>query len=111
MSKRRRGRGGAPTMYEHQPHVASVVSMSADGRRGTERSTTVDVPVETLPAYYQEDVATNARLEDANFRWDLNDDSLAPEGPPEDIVPDGINFGKKKRQENSVRRITTCVLH
>ncbi|KAJ7129684.1 hypothetical protein C8R44DRAFT_872918 [Mycena epipterygia] len=83
-------------MYEHQPHLGSVVSTSANGRRITESSAPIDVQAERDESYYQEDIATNAALEDANFRWDLGDMSLPAEVPEADPIADGISFKKKK---------------
>jgi len=80
-------------MHEHQPHLGSFISVSLDGLRASEVSVALDVNNAT-PAYHQEDILTNAALEDANFRWDLGDMSL-PTDDPVDPVADGISFKKK----------------
>ncbi|KAJ7740190.1 hypothetical protein DFH07DRAFT_870303 [Mycena maculata] len=93
-------------MFTHQPHIAEVVSVSQDGQRANTSSEVVRTTA-TVPDYYQDDAATNAALESADFSYDLGDDSLIPESyEPED---DGIAMtGRKKRYENSVSTFVFC---
>ncbi|KAJ7118609.1 hypothetical protein C8R43DRAFT_960209 [Mycena crocata] len=94
----RRGRGGAPMLYEHRPDRALVMRTSADNRHAHEDSTSVIAPPVTTPAYYPEDVLTNAALESADWDYGLGDESL----PPEPAGADGISMRMKaKRNRNS----------
>jgi hypothetical protein len=97
-------RGGAwappPAMHIHQPHFAEVVSVSANGCRGTARAHVVNTEP-SIPDYVQEDAATNAAIENWEFSYDLGDTALVGEvQAPED---DGIVLRSKKQvYENSV---------
>ncbi|KAJ6447896.1 hypothetical protein C8R45DRAFT_1115651 [Mycena sanguinolenta] len=68
-----------PTMYTHEPHLSEIVSISADGRRGTATLAVVAQSQQEVPSYYQEDTATNAAMEAADFSYDLGDTSLLVE--------------------------------
>ncbi|KAJ7119307.1 hypothetical protein C8R43DRAFT_1090958 [Mycena crocata] len=84
----RRGRGGAPVLYEHRPDRTLVMRTSADNRRAHEESTPVIAPPVVPPPYYQEDVGTNAVLESPDWDYGLGDDTL----PPDPVAPaDGIS--------------------
>lgn len=102
MSRPHRRRGGAPTLYTHRPDTASVVRVSADGRRVIDHPVTVDRGAPALPAYFAEDVSTNAGLDAPEFSYDMGDESLAPE--VQEPEADGISVTvKPKRYVNSVR--------
>jgi hypothetical protein len=96
-------RGGArttkppPTLYEHTPHIAEVITFSADGCRGTATPAVVHIQpdISGIPFYYQEDAATNAALEAADFSYNLGDTSLPAE--EQEYVP--VTAGKKKEEQ------------
>lgn len=104
-SSRNKGRRGGerpapPTMHVHQPHVAELVSVSANGRTALTRTHVVDTQP-SVPSYVQEDMATNAAVESWEFSYDLGDATLVGEvQAPDD---DGILLtSKRKVYENSV---------
>ncbi|KAF8146729.1 hypothetical protein K438DRAFT_2092496 [Mycena galopus ATCC 62051] len=103
MSMQKGRRGGVrvtktPTMYTHEPHKSEVLSISADGRRGTTTSAIVHTHPE-IPAYYQEDAATNAALEAEEFSYSMGDMTLpVEEQEPDDLPP---SAAKRKRYDNS----------
>jgi hypothetical protein len=101
-STRHRRRGGAPHLYNHRADVASVVRVSSDRRRVLEEVVPVENFPQTTPAHFEEDFATNAGLDAADFGYTMGDTSLeAEEQAPED---DGISVRvKAKRYQNSVR--------
>ncbi|KAF8162287.1 hypothetical protein K438DRAFT_1775989 [Mycena galopus ATCC 62051] len=90
-------------MYTHQPHASEVLSISADGRRGTAIPAVVQTR-EPPPSYYQEDAATNAALEAADFSYSMGDLSLPPE---EQQVP----VQKRKQYVNSNYPMMTWMEH
>lgn len=100
MSRHRRKDAG-PSLYEHRPDTASVVRVSANGRRVLEQA----VPVERVgatPAYFQEDLATNFALDATDFDYEMGDTSLRPEEQAPES--DGISVRvEAKRYQNSVR--------
>jgi hypothetical protein len=74
--------------------------VSNDGRQATTQHGIIDPP-RAVPDYYEDDPTTNAAVEDADFSYTLNDESLPPE--EEEPAVDGIAYKeKKKRNENSV---------
>lgn len=88
-------------MHIHQPHVAQVVSVSANGRAAIAPTHAVHTQP-SLPDYAQEDMDTNAAVESWDFSYELGDTSLVGEVQPLDN--DGIRLtSKKKVYENSVR--------
>ncbi|KAJ6489344.1 hypothetical protein C8R47DRAFT_1071689 [Mycena vitilis] len=98
MSKRK-GRGGAPAMYAHRTDTGSITRISADGRRAIDEVLPVE-PLPSAPAYYQEDVDTNAALDAPDWDYSMGDDSLPAETQGEE--PDGIEVrAKAKRYKNS----------
>jgi hypothetical protein len=87
-------------MHIHQPHVAQVVSVSANGRAANAPTHAVNIQ-SSLPEYVQEDMDTNAAVESWQFSYDLGDTTLVGEIQPPDS--DGILLtSKKKVYENSV---------
>ncbi|KAJ7028751.1 hypothetical protein C8F04DRAFT_1212103 [Mycena alexandri] len=96
-------------MYEHRPDTASVVRVSADGRRAQDRSVRVERPVET-PEYFADDFATNAALEAENFEYGMGDTGLLPEeqGAEGDSISVKV---KAKRYQNSDLPFQTWVGH
>jgi hypothetical protein len=84
-------------MYVHQPHVATVFSVSANGRRVTERSHNITL---MAPPYAQEDMITNSAIEAWDFGYDLGDTSLRAE--IQEPAASGVIL-KRKVYENSVR--------
>jgi hypothetical protein len=107
MSGKIRGfRGGnrpAPAMHIHQPHIAQVVSVSANGHSAIARPHVLETEP-YVPDYVQEDFVTNAAVESCDFSYDLGDTSLL--GEIQEPESDGIVFtSKRKVYENSV-----CVL-
>jgi hypothetical protein len=85
-------------MYTHEPHVSDILSISADGRRGAATSAVVQTQPD-VPSYYEQDLATNAVLEAADFSYAMGDTSFpVEEQDPGPITP----VAKKKRYENSV---------
>jgi hypothetical protein len=65
-------------MHIHQPHFAQVVSVSANGRNASAPAHVI--PTEpTLSAYNQEDIVTNAAVENWDFSYDLGDTALVGE--------------------------------
>lgn len=101
---RQHARGGAPpTLYQHRLDRASVVRISNDGRRAIAHSGPVDrVLADATPVHFEEDLATNAALDAADFGYGMGDDSLAAE--EQEPEADGISVRvKAKRYTNSVR--------
>jgi hypothetical protein len=90
----------APAMHIHQPHLVHVVSISANGRNATAHAHTITT-APPVPAYGEEDFATNAAVESADFSYDLGDTLLAAEF--QEPETDGIVLmSKKKVYDNSV---------
>jgi hypothetical protein len=88
-------------MHIHQPHFATVVSVSSSGRAATTQTHSVRTQP-NLPAYVQEDMTTNAAVESWEFSYDLGDTALV--GEVQAPEADGILLmSKKKVYENSVR--------
>lgn len=84
-------------MYTHEPHTSEILGVSSDGRRTAPTAGIVHTQSEA-PSYYQEDTATNAALENADFSYGMGDMSLPVEEQIHVIPP-----VKKKRYDNSVR--------
>ncbi|KAJ7933057.1 hypothetical protein B0H13DRAFT_2307333 [Mycena leptocephala] len=96
MSQRKRGRGGAPALYEHRPDRSTVVRISEDGRRTREQVVN--------------DFVTNAALEGNDWDYSMGDDSLPVDA--EDDENDGITVRvKAKRYKNSDLPFLTWVDH
>ncbi|KAJ6556071.1 hypothetical protein B0H19DRAFT_1262187 [Mycena capillaripes] len=96
-------------MHVHQPHVAGVVSVSANGRTASSSAHIVDTEPR-LPDYIQEDVSTNAAIKSWEFSYDLGDTSLMAEVQPPD--EDGILLtSKRKVYENSDYPMLTWANH
>jgi hypothetical protein len=75
--------------------------MSANGRTASASSHVVDT-LPSMPEYMQEDLATNAAVENWDFSYDLGDTTLLAEVQPSQ--DDGIQLkSKRKVYENSVR--------
>ncbi|KAJ7055405.1 hypothetical protein C8F01DRAFT_1258577 [Mycena amicta] len=85
MQKTMKGRRGGrvpspPAMHIHQPHLGQVVSTSASGRTATVHAHVVNTqPRAAIPSYIQEDVETNAAVENWDFSYDLGDTTLLSE--------------------------------
>ncbi|KAJ7834666.1 hypothetical protein B0H13DRAFT_1913969 [Mycena leptocephala] len=111
MSRRRRGGAPGSGLYIHQPDQASVVRVSNDGRRAFEQPVAVDRALAAgTPAYFQEDLATNAALDAEDFGYGMGDTSLPPEEQGTDA--DGISVRvKAKRYQNSDLPFQTWVGH
>jgi hypothetical protein len=90
-------RPAAPAMYVHQLHVATVFSVSANGRRVTERSHNITL---MAPPYAQEDMVMNLVIEAWDFGYNLGDTSLHAE--IQEPAASGVVL-KRKVYENSVR--------
>ncbi|KAJ7118517.1 hypothetical protein C8R43DRAFT_1137263 [Mycena crocata] len=104
--KHRRGRGGAPALYEHRPNTAGVVRVSNDNRRAYEDMAPVSRPT-AAPDHYSEDINTNVGVEGADFGYDMGE-AL----PNLDEIPviDGIAVKvKAKRYKNSDEPFKTWV--
>ncbi|KAF8174535.1 hypothetical protein K438DRAFT_1908885 [Mycena galopus ATCC 62051] len=104
-------RGGArppaPAMYVHQPHVATLFSVSDNGRRVMERSHAFSTfPI--APPYAQEDIITSAAIENWDFSYDLGDTSLHPE--VQEPAASGVVL-KRKVYENSDYPMLTWAEH
>ncbi|KAJ7021079.1 hypothetical protein C8F04DRAFT_1274148 [Mycena alexandri] len=93
MSGRGRGRGpglrggvrkpaARGALHTHQPHTATTVEVSADGRRALLTSNALDTTVPTLPNYHAEDHDTARALEDPDFSYFLGDDGAWAVPPP-----------------------------
>ncbi|KAF8122730.1 hypothetical protein K438DRAFT_2004166 [Mycena galopus ATCC 62051] len=96
-------------MHIHQPYVAEVVSVSANGRTATSHVHAVDIQP-SLPGYSQEDIVTNGAVESWEFSYDLGDTSLLAEVQAPNT--DGIVLtAKRKVYKNSDYPMLTWANH
>lgn len=71
----RRGRAQpSGELHTHQPHTATTVEMSADGRRALVASTAVDTVEPAIPSWHVEDLETTRALDGPDFSYFLGDD-------------------------------------
>ncbi|KAJ7863880.1 hypothetical protein B0H13DRAFT_1899409 [Mycena leptocephala] len=96
------GRTGAPppTMYTHEPYMAEVLSASADGRRAAATSATVH-PQPEVPSHFQEDWATNAALEAADFSYTMGNTTLEVEEQNPEAAAETLASVKRKRDNSA----------
>ncbi|KAF7361099.1 CxC2 domain-containing protein [Mycena sanguinolenta] len=97
-------------MHIHDPHVTSLVSVSANGRHTTETTRIVSSVLSGVPAYIQEDVNTSAVVESWDFSYDLGDTSLL--GEVQETAAMGVVLkSKRKVYENSDYPMLTWAQH
>ncbi|KAF8182181.1 hypothetical protein K438DRAFT_1975719 [Mycena galopus ATCC 62051] len=90
-------------MHIHQPHIGEVVSVSANGCTAATHTHVVSSEP-SVPEYFQEDVITNAALEDFDFSYDLGDTALL--GETQEPETDGIQMKRKVYQNSDFPMLT-----